>query len=264
MGDGAVAACRKLYHIGGLLATGGRAIRIHPFSSIGAHVQKTTLSRRFVVPDIHGCSRTLDRLLGEVIGLNRRDELYLLGDYIDRGPRSREVLDILRALDLKGYRVRPVRGNHEEMFLNGCRDRNLFRVWILNGGEATLESFGVEDPCEVPLPYRRFIEEMPCYRILPDFVLVHASLNFALPDPFADREAMLWSRSLEVHREAIGGRRLIGGHTPMTRSEIERGLATDRIVLDNGCVFADRPGMGSLVALELGSMTLFSQENIDR
>lgn len=221
-------------------------------------------SRRFVVPDIHGCSRTLDRLLGEGIGLMRSDDLYLLGDYIDRGPGSREVLDILRGLILKGYRLWPVRGNHEEMFLNGCRDRELFRVWMLNGGGATLKSFGVEDPCEVSPIYRRFLEEMPLYRVLPDFVLVHGSLNFALPDPFTDREAMLWSRSLEVQREKIGGRRVIGGHTPMTREAIARGLATDRIVLDNGCVYAGEPGLGSLTALELDSMSLYFQENIDR
>lgn len=224
---------------------------------------KAPLSRRFVIPDIHGCSRTLDRLLSEVVGLNRRDELYLLGDYIDRGPRSREVLDILMGLALKGYRVFPVRGNHEEMFLNGCSDRNLFRVWITSGGRATLDSFGAEDPCEIPLAYRRFIEEMPYYRLLPDFVLVHASINFAIPDPFADTEAMLWSRSLEVRRELIGGRRVVGGHTPMTRDEIRRGLAGDRIVLDNGCVYREQPGMGSLAALELDTMQLFFQENID-
>lgn len=225
---------------------------------------QTTHSRRFVIPDIHGCALTLDRLLSRVLGLTRRDDLYLLGDYIDRGPRNREVLDQLITLSLKGYRVHTLRGNHEEMFLNACRDRNAFRLWTLNGGRATLDSFGVEDACEVPVAYRRFLEQMPCYLVLHDFVLVHASLDFSLPDPFANREAMLWSRSLEVRREKIGGRRVIGGHTPMTRQEIERGLATDRIVLDNGCVYVERPDMGSLAALELDSMTLHFQENIDQ
>ncbi|MRR37497.1 serine/threonine protein phosphatase, partial [bacterium] len=74
-------------------------------------MKRALLSRRFVIPDIHGCALTLDRLLREVIHLKRRDELYLLGDYIDRGPRSREVLDILMGLAMKGYRVFPVRGN---------------------------------------------------------------------------------------------------------------------------------------------------------
>ncbi|BDV44142.1 serine/threonine protein phosphatase [Geotalea uraniireducens] len=220
--------------------------------------------RRFVIPDIHGCSRTLDRLLGKVLRLQRGDELYLLGDYIDRGPRSREVLDLLLELVGAGYAVHPLRGNHEEMLLNGCRDRGMFRLWMLNGGDATLQSFGVEDPCEIPLRYRRFLGELPLYYLLPDYVLVHASLNFALADPFADREAMLWSRSLEVRKESIGGRRLIGGHTPVPRETIVAGLAGDRIVLDNGCVYAGRSGMGSLAALELNGMSLFFQENIDR
>lgn len=225
-------------------------------------MNKNSLSRRFVIPDIHGCALTLDRLLREVIRLKRCDELYLLGDYIDRGPRSREVLDILMGLVMKGYRVFPLRGNHEEMFLNSCSNRDFFRMWILNGGRATLDSFGVEDACDIPLKYRRFLAEMPYYRILPDFVLVHASLNFDVPNPFADTEAMLWSRSLEVRKELTGGRRVIGGHTPMNRTEILRGLATDRIVLDNGCAYPEKPGMGCLVALDIDSMTLFSQENI--
>ncbi|BBA71065.1 metallophosphoesterase family protein [Geobacter sulfurreducens] len=224
----------------------------------------TIHSRRFVIPDIHGCALTLDRLLFGVLGLTRRDDLYLLGDYIDRGPRSREVMDLLISLSLKGYRVHTLRGNHEEMFLNSCRDRNAFRLWTLNGGLATLESFGVEDACEIPAHYHRFMEQMPCYLVLSDFVLVHASLDFSLPDPFANREAMLWSRSLEVRRERLGGRRVIGGHTPITRQEIERGLTTDRIVLDNGCIYPERPGMGSLTALELDTMTLHFQENIDQ
>jgi len=225
-------------------------------------VKRVHLSRRFVIPDIHGCALTLDRLLREVIHLKRRDELYLLGDYIDRGPSSREVLDILMGLVMKGYRVFPVRGNHEEMLLESCHDREMFKMWLRNGGRATLDSFGIEDTREIPLPYRRFLAEMPYYRVLPDFVLVHASLNFAITDPFADREAMLWSRSLEVRPERIGGRRVIGGHTPMSRSEILRGLSADRIVLDNGCVYPERAGMGCLAALELDSLSLALQENI--
>jgi len=225
-------------------------------------VKRVHLSRRFVIPDIHGCALTLDRLLREVIHLKRRDELYLLGDYIDRGPSSREVLDILMGLVMKGYRVFPVRGNHEEMLLESCHDREMFKMWLRNGGRATLDSFGIEDTREIPLPYRRFLAEMPYYRVLPDFVLVHASLNFAITDPFTDREAMLWSRSLEVRPERIGGRRVIGGHTPMSRSEILRGLSADRIVLDNGCVYPERAGMGCLAALELDSLSLAFQENI--
>jgi serine/threonine protein phosphatase 1 len=77
---------------------------------------------------------------------------------------------------------------------------------------------------------------------------------------------MLWTRSPYVDRQRIGGRRLICGHTPVPRSQLEASLDSSKIMLDNGCVFAGRPGpgMGNLAALELESMTVHYQENIDR
>jgi serine/threonine protein phosphatase 1 len=220
-------------------------------------------SRRFVIPDIHGCARTFRSLLENVIRLKNSDSIYLLGDAIDRGPASKEVLDEIRRLQMEGYDIHSVLGNHEEMFLQSCHDRTYFRMWILNGGQATLKSFGVEDSCEIPLLYRRFIESFPYYIKLDDFILVHAGLNFNLPDPLADREAMLWSREREVIKDLIGGRRLIGGHTPLGLAEISRSISTDRIMLDNGCVYKGEPGLGNLLALELNSMVLYSQKNID-
>jgi len=84
-----------------------------------------------------------------------------------------------------------------------------------------------------------------------------------MPDPFADREAMLWSRSREVDSRLIDGKRLIGGHTPVDMEEIKRSLSTDKIMLDNGCVYQGEPGLGNLLALELETLTIYSQKNID-
>jgi serine/threonine protein phosphatase 1 len=219
--------------------------------------------RHFVIPDIHGCELTFSRLLERVIRLQRSDTLFLLGDTIDRGPRSREVLDRIRDMQLSGFDIRAVRGNHEEMLINSCRDRSYFRMWMINGGHETLRSFGVEDACEIPPVYRRFLESFPFFMEFGDFIMVHASLNFRMPDPFQDREAMLWSRSREAISSLIAGRRLIGGHTPLDMDEIRRSLATDKIMLDNGCVYSGEPGLGNLLALELETMTLHSQKNID-
>ena len=219
--------------------------------------------RRFVIPDIHGCSRTFRRLLEEVIRLSPSDSLYLLGDMIDRGPGSREVLDTVLHLQANGYRITPLRGNHEEMLLLSCRDRSYFRLWMINGGHATLESFGIEDGCDIPLPYRRFLESLPFYVQLDDFILVHGSLNFLDPDPLGDTEAMLWSRDPLVERERIGGRRVIGGHTPVGLDDIRSSLKGDKIMLDNGCVYSGIPGLGSLTALNLDTMTLHIQPNCE-
>jgi serine/threonine protein phosphatase 1 len=219
--------------------------------------------RHFVIPDVHGCARTFSLLLERVIRMQRSDTVFLLGDTIDRGPRSREVLDKIIELQGSGYDIRSVRGNHEELLLNSCRDRSFFRMWMINGGHETLMSFGVEDACEIPFGYRRLMESFPLFIEYGDFVMVHANINFRMPDPFADREAMLWSRSREVDSSLIGGRRVVGGHTPVDMDEIRRSLATDKIMLDNGCVYAGEPGLGSLLALELETMTLYSQKNID-
>ncbi len=219
--------------------------------------------RRFVVPDIHGCARTFRRLVHEVLRLERRDTLYLLGDLIDRGPDSKGVVDEVLRLRGEGFNVRPLRGNHEEMLLNACFDRAMFRVWMLNGGNATLTSFGVEDPCELPPSYRAFFALLPTHLVLDDYVLVHAGLNFLADDPFSDHEAMLWSRWNEVDPARIGGRRLVCGHTPRPLVAIRHSLATDRIRLDNGCVYGPAGGLGTLTALELDTLTLITQECLD-
>lgn len=221
-------------------------------------------SRRFVIGDVHGCSRTLRRLVALGIGFTRDDELYLLGDLIDRGPDSKGVLDFIFELREGNYTVTAVRGNHEDMCLQAGGGLEPYEMWLANGGQTTLASFRADGPGDIPHPYRSFLDSLPYYLLLDDFVIVHAGLNFDRSDPFSDTEAMLWRRECVVDLERTGGRRLVSGHTAVTRAQVEASLATNRILLDNGCVFApNRPGMGCLAALELNSMTLTFQENID-
>jgi serine/threonine protein phosphatase 1 len=220
-------------------------------------------SRSFVIPDIHGCARTFKTLLHKVLMLRPDDNLYLLGDYIDRGPRSKELLDEIIRLRRSGYSVHTLRGNHEVMLLQSRESLSALRLWLINGGQATLESFGAEDPGEIPYGYRNFLLGLNSHIILDNFVLVHACLNFEIPDPYADTEAMLWARTCNVNPERIGGRRIICGHTAISRDSVEESLTTNRIMLDNGCVYKDSPGLGSLTALELNSMKLYYQKNID-
>ncbi len=219
--------------------------------------------RRFVIPDIHGCERTFRALLEDVIRPLPGEYLYLLGDYIDRGPRSGETLDMIMGLVEEGFRVNALRGNHEEMLLNSKNSAYDFDLWMMNGGQATLDSLGADSPDMIPCRYMRFLEKLRYFIILDDFVLVHACLNFENHDPFADRHAMLWGRRCEVDGSRIGNRRLISGHTPVPRETLEKSLNSSRIMLDNGCVYRGHPGLGALAALELNSMTLFYQENID-
>lgn len=222
------------------------------------------MPRRFVIADIHGCALTFLCLIEEKLRLSEKDTLYLLGDLIDRGPRSREVIEGILSLQQRGFSLRILRGNHEEMLLNACADPGMVSAWLQNGGNATLHSFGVRSPGELSSAMLNLFATLPDHLLLRDFVLVHAGLNFDNDDPFQDREAMIWSRSYDVDPERLGGRRLICGHTPRSLAEIRASLGTSRIMLDNGCVYGPTGGLGNLVALELDTMILHLQENIDR
>lgn len=83
--------------------------------------------RTFAIADIHGCYSTFCALLDQIM-LTREDELYLLGDYIDRGPDSKKVVDLIIQLQADGFAVKPIMGNHEQMLLDSielqhCRKR---------------------------------------------------------------------------------------------------------------------------------------------
>jgi len=182
---------------------------------------------------------------------------------IDRGPDSKGVLDYFLELQDLGFDIKGVKGNHEEMCLRADEGLESMELWIANGGLATLRSFEVESVSEIPWRYRNLLLSLPDYILLDDFIIVHASLNFNISNPFADTEAMLWMRECSVDTSRTGGRRLVSGHTPVTREQLTASLATDRILIDNGCVFTGRSGLGSLTALDLNGMRVWYQNNIE-
>src|SRR5512138_1630338 len=75
------------------------------------------MHRKWVIPDLHGCIKTLQGLVEEIIKPTRYDELYFLGDYIDRGPHSRGVLDYIRRLQQDEFTVTALKGNHEDLLV---------------------------------------------------------------------------------------------------------------------------------------------------
>lgn len=127
----------------------------------GRRFTRAISHRRFAVGDVHGCSKTLRALVEEKICLTADDTLYLLGDYIDRGPDSKGVLDYLLGLWNSNYDIRPLRGNHEQLLLDSVSDPGSQRLWYNNGGWGTLREFGVTNPAEIPQLYRDFLALLP-------------------------------------------------------------------------------------------------------
>lgn len=237
------------------------------------------MSKRWVVPDVHGYAGTLRALVSDLIRPMRSDEIYLLGDYVDRGPDSRGVIDYIRELQRSGYNVTALRGNHEDIMADlydaDRRSKNPWwltfstkkhRTWLDMGGKATLASFGAGHIREIPEEYIQWMRELPHYVELDDFVLVHAGLNFRPDNPFEDLNAMLWLREYEIIPEKIGGRRIIHGHVPVNMELITLSIgnrAYKFIDLDNGPYLSGKEGFGNLVALELNSMELVIQYNLE-
>lgn len=221
---------------------------------------------RYAISDIHGCVRTFVALLNQ-IQLTTSDELYLLGDFIDRGPDSKGVIDQVWQLQKEGYTVHCTRGNHEELLLGSLTDQKSRLMWIRHGGIQTMESFGAMLPEDIPAEYMQFFRDLPYYLELPDeYILVHAGLDFSEADPLADQRPMLWIRPWDMRFDLawLKGRIIVHGHTPTKEEEIRDQLLLlskrPAINIDAGCVYSR---LQKLCALDLDSRELYFQENVE-
>jgi serine/threonine protein phosphatase 1 len=230
--------------------------------------------RRFAVGDIHGCFTTFRAMVEEKLQLRPDDTLILLGDYIDRGPGSRRVIDHIMHLEATGYNIVPLMGNHEFMMVRAMNSTEYFRLWHVNGSAATLHNFGVplaesEDPSAVkaiPIGYIDYLKELKPCLITEDYFFVHAGVGNYSADPAEDLNTLLFTRDETYFPEKMAGRTVVHGHTPLSLEEIIRRVkdpACKVLNIDGGCVYSHRPGLGNLVALDLDSREIFSLFNRD-
>jgi len=222
--------------------------------------------RRIAIGDVHGCLKTLRKLVEERIGWNADDRLILLGDYVNKGPDSKGVLDYIAGLRETASdtgNVITLRGNHDDIILRKYVQPGWFRGSGRPGIAATLRSFDVEHVSGIPAHYIKQLEDLPMIHQEHDFICVHASFDTADANPFTDYESMLWDRIETVDMNVTGGRRVLCGHTPQTEREIRSRVHKGKIIIDGGCVYPHRPGMGNLVALDLDTYELTFVKNID-
>jgi serine/threonine protein phosphatase 1 len=223
------------------------------------------LARQFAISDIHGCARTFSTLVLEVIKLSKEDTLYLLGDYINKGPDSKGVIDFIFELQNSGYKVKCLRGNHEQYLIDGLNYSWEEIAFRNRGGRETLQSFGVDSIHDIPEKYLNFIKSLLYYIEIENYLLIHAGLNFDLDDPYKDDFSMLNIRKMEVDLKKTGNKKIIHGHVPISYLEIEKTLTFpgNHISIDGGCVYAHIHSLSHLVALEIQSGLLHLQKNIE-
>lgn len=217
--------------------------------------------RKLVISDIHGCVKTLNKLV-EGLQPTSDDALFFLGDYIDKGPDSKGALDYLIALS-EQYAVHPVLGNHDLTLLQYLRDGDEAAKAKL--ADQNSEVFFDLD-ASTKTKYIDFLDGLHHYFICGDFILVHAGFNFNLSNPFLGKEDMLNIRSYYYDSSKAQNKTIIHGHVPHPKSEIVSHINSYHKVLplDNGCFYAnEREEMGELLCLELSSMELHSQANCE-
>jgi serine/threonine protein phosphatase 1 len=185
-----------------------------------------TAGRTIAIGDLHGCSLALAALL-EAIAPGPDDTLVFLGDYIDRGPDSRGVLD--RIIDLAGRcTVVPLLGNHEELLVGAARHPAMVPFWLANGGTATLLSYGwiPGGPRRglaewVPEAHWEFLAGCVPYYETETHLFVHAGYVPDLPMEQQPAEALRWRvTDPETARPHRSGKAAIVGHTPQLSGEV--------------------------------------------
>jgi serine/threonine protein phosphatase 1 len=130
------------------------------------------MSRTLAIGDIHGCRAALDVLLGVVAPLHD-DVVITLGDYVDRGPDSKGVLERLLTLEADAHLV-PLLGNHDEMMLDARRSGAV--DWEEGYGEATIASYG-GNMRQIPEAHWRFLERCRDWHETPTHIFAHASID---------------------------------------------------------------------------------------
>ncbi len=221
------------------------------------------MSRLFAISDIHGCFKPFYELVVKVINLKKDDRLILLGDYIDRGEQSKEVIDFIIDLKKSGFDVTPLTGNHEQMMLESFYNPDILPLWFLNNGITTLISFSTMDVRDIGLDYIKFLSELEYFYESGNILFVHAGFNDPDQDPFADRHKMIWECRFSYQNPILSGKTIIHGHRPKTIDYVKRLISekSQVIPIDTGCVYDKELGYGNLSALEISSMTLISVTN---
>jgi serine/threonine protein phosphatase 1 len=236
-----------------------------PSRSVNASAPADT--RIYAIGDIHGRADLLSEITTRIDDDIRRRpiahtvEVYL-GDYIDRGPHSRTVIDLL-AVRLVANHAVCLRGNHEAVMEGFLQDPAILQYWEPLGGMQTLASYGIELHADTDTAldlHRRFLDAFPrahelfmqCLRnqfSCGDFLFVHAGIRPDIPIEQQDVNDLIWIRNEFLESTRDHERFIVHGHTPVPHPDIRH----NRINIDTG---AWRTGTLTCIAIE-GSTLLF-------
>ena len=218
-------------------------------------------NRIFAIGDIHGCFNPLKELIENKIQLQKNDKLIFLGDYIDRGPNSKEVVDYIIELIENDYDVVTLLGNHESMLVDAFYNKTSVSKWIQNGGYETLKSFEINSLKNLDSKYLDFFNNLKSYFEQDEYLFVHARFNDKLENPFSDNYSMLWKSREKYFNSLLKDRTIIHGHSPVSLNITLKQITNNSKVIniDGGCVYSS-PHLGKLIAFEVNTRSIFIAE----
>ena len=211
------------------------------------------MQKIFVIGDIHGCFDKLCALMNKIPINFNQDQLIFIGDYIDRGSNSLEVVDYLIDLKKRVPGIIFLKGNHEDMLENYLDGSDRF-TYLLNGGQRTLDAYlnRTKNPGRYPVPpaHMEFFGSLRLYYLTDDYIFVHAGLRKKVPLESQKTVDLLWIRDEFISTDFDFGKRVIFGHTPFTEPLVQ----ANKIGIDTGAVYGNR-----LTCVQLPEIEFYSE-----
>ncbi len=193
----------------------------------------------YAIGDVHGCHAELMRLeaiiTADAASVAGEKWLIMLGDYVDRGPASADVLHHLCRPPPEGFRRVCLLGNHEAMMLDFLANPRNDSSWLRFGGIETLRSYGIDEALfaqadltgrrsilddSIPPDHVAFMSSLPIMLSLPGMVFVHAGIRPNVAIEAQQDEDLIWIREAFLGLESHSGPRVVHGHTPSDRPSI--------------------------------------------
>jgi serine/threonine protein phosphatase 1 len=166
----------------------------------------------YVIPDLHGRFDLLCDALAKIAGhaAGNFGIIVALGDYVDKGPDSRQIIERLRPGALEGWEFFPLKGNHDAMMVEALRHPEKMESWIAKGGNTALQSYGGD--AAVPQAHIAWLDELRLMHVDAHRVYVHAGVDPGLPLDRQSDEVLLWKRYPKGYPGGYENLHVVHGH----------------------------------------------------
>lgn len=210
------------------------------------------MGKIFAIGDIHGSIDRLQDLMQKIPIDFANDTLLFIGDYIDRGPGSVEVVEYLMDLKKRVPEIILLKGNHEDMLEKYLDGTDRF-TYLLNGGQSTLDSYLSKthrsDSFPIPAEHIDFFKSLRLYYETEAYIFVHAGLRPKIPLASQKSEDLLWIRDKFIYSKYNFGKPVVFGHTPLEKPLVE----PNKIGIDTGAVYGN-----ALTCVQLPDLLFFA------